>query len=57
VTPPYDPPPESGIDPDALSELAAAAARRAWRLATMDVANPTSTALDSTAGTDTTGAP
>ncbi|GAA5022032.1 SWIM zinc finger family protein [Actinopolymorpha pittospori] len=65
VTPPYDPPSESGIDPDALSELATAAARRAWRLATMDVANPTSTAptstapdsTDSTAGTDTADAP
>ncbi len=32
-----DPPPESGIDPDALRSLAAGAAARAWRLATGDV--------------------
>jgi hypothetical protein len=29
-----DPPPASGIDPDALREVATAAVERAWRLAT-----------------------
>ena len=36
----FDPPPASGIDPDALRTLASDAARRAWRLATDDGARP-----------------
>lgn len=34
-----DPPPESGIDPETLRQLATTAAERAWRLATADPAD------------------
>ncbi|MEQ7005508.1 SWIM zinc finger family protein [Actinopolymorpha sp. B17G11] len=42
VTVAVDPPPGSGIDPEALRLLAAAAAERAWRLATADPPGPQS---------------
>ncbi|WP_020577313.1 SWIM zinc finger family protein [Actinopolymorpha alba] len=40
VTVAFDPPPESGIDPEVLRALATAAAHRAWQLATATPGDP-----------------